>query len=56
MVAEEAGLLDITLDKILASSCRLEFDAALDVDSEVSLTLELDAETKFTNALSIELF
>jgi hypothetical protein len=44
VVAEDNGLLDITLDKILASSCRLEFDAALDVGAEVTIDITVQGE------------
>jgi hypothetical protein len=44
VVAEDNGLLDITLDKILASSCRLEFEAALDLDAEVSVDITVEGE------------
>lgn len=55
VVAEGTGLLDITLDEILATSCRLDFDAELQASSEVSVTLELDAETTFSTELSVNL-
>jgi len=43
-VAESAGLFDVALDGILASSCEYSFDGALSAASEVALTLNADGE------------
>jgi hypothetical protein len=48
VVAEESGLLDITLDKILASSCTLEFEAALEANAEISVDITVQGEVHTT--------
>jgi len=55
VVAEDSGLLDITLDKILDSSCSLDFDVTLSADAEVSLELNV-ADAVFETQLAIERF
>jgi hypothetical protein len=55
VVASDTGLLDITLDKILASSCTLEFDAELAVDAEVSISITVQGEV-YTTDLTVELY
>ena len=55
VVAEDTGLLDITLDKILDSSCTLDFDAVLSAGAEVAVTLNVDDAT-FETQLAIERF
>jgi len=55
VVAEESGLLDITLDKILGSSCTIELDVALSASAEVLLELSVGDEV-FETELTIERF
>jgi hypothetical protein len=55
VVAEDSGLLDITLDKILDSSCSLDFDITLSAEAEVSLELSVD-DAVFETQLAIERF
>jgi hypothetical protein len=55
VVAEDSGLLDITLDKILDSSCSLDFDITLSADAEVSLELNVE-DAVFETQLAIERF
>jgi hypothetical protein len=52
VVAEDTGLLDITLDKIVASSCTLEFDAQLAASAELSLALDVGGK-QFSGAVEI---
>jgi hypothetical protein len=48
VVAEDSGLLDITLDSIVGSSCTLEFEAELRADARIELTLDLaDQQTQY---------
>ena len=53
VVAEDTGLLDITLDKIVATSCSLEFEAQLSADAELSLSLDVGGHT-FSSPIAIE--
>lgn len=53
MVAEETGLLDITLDQILASSCTLELDAAIGAAAEVAVQLDVGGK-QFSTPLVVE--
>jgi hypothetical protein len=55
VVAEESGLLDITLDKILDSSCTLDFDVQLSASAEVAIELNVD-DAVFETQLAIERF
>lgn len=55
VVAEKSGLLDITLDKILGTSCTLAFEADLTASSQVSVSLNLEGET-FSAIVPLELF
>ena len=48
-------LVDITLDKILASSCTLEFEAELSADAEVSISLETGGK-QASVAVQVELY
>jgi hypothetical protein len=52
VVGKESGLLDITLDKIVASSCSLEFSAQLAAAASVSVSLDV-AGKQFTSALEV---
>jgi hypothetical protein len=54
VVAEESGLLDITLDKILESTCSLEFDGALATGDDVNLSIDLGGTKQFSTALTVE--
>ena len=42
VVAEKAGLLDITLDQIIGTSCTLEFEGNLAANAQLELTLNVD--------------
>lgn len=53
VVAQDNGLLDITLDKILASSCELDFDVELAADAEITLTLTVEDQS-FSTDLKVE--
>ncbi len=55
VVAERSGLLDITLDKILQTSCTLSFEASLSASAEVSVSLEIGGEIA-TLAVPLEVF
>lgn len=55
VVAEEKGLLDITLDRILSTSCTLEFEGQLDADARVELVVESESGT-FEQEIRVELF
>jgi hypothetical protein len=55
VVAEDSGLLDITLDKILDSSCTLDFDVQLSASAEVAIELSVD-DAVFETQLAIERF
>lgn len=55
VVAEDAGLLDIALDKILDSSCTIDFDAQLTASSEVAIELNVD-DALFGTQLTLESF
>jgi hypothetical protein len=55
VVAEESGLLDITLDKILDSSCTLDLDVQLPASAEVAIELNVD-DAVFETQLAIERF
>ncbi|HKP62214.1 MAG TPA: vWA domain-containing protein [Polyangiales bacterium] len=52
VVAQKSGLLDITLDKIIGSSCSIGFDAQLAADAKVELELNV-ADQKFTSVLDV---
>ncbi len=54
VVAEETGLLDITLDKIFESTCSLEFDATLATSDEVNLSIDLGGTKQFETTLAVE--
>jgi hypothetical protein len=54
VVAEETGLLDITLDKILGSTCSLEFDGSVATGAEVNLSIDLGGTKQFSTALAVE--
>ena len=53
IVAEKTGLLDITLDKIISSSCSVAFDVQLSANAQVNLSLELNGKT-FAAPLVVE--
>jgi hypothetical protein len=53
IVADRTGLLDITLDEIISSSCSLEFEAQLSASAEVTLSLEVAGKT-FKAAVPVE--
>jgi hypothetical protein len=55
VVAEQTGLLDITLDKIIGSSCTLQFEGELSATAQVELHLEL-ATASYRTPISIERF
>ena len=55
VVAERSGLLDITLDKIIGTSCTLEFEATLAANAQVELTLDVDG-VKATNNVAVVRF
>lgn len=42
VVAKQTGLLDITLDKIIGSSCTLQFEGELQATSQVELEIDLE--------------
>lgn len=54
-VAKDSGLLDITLDKVIASSCSLEFNAQISVGAEVKVTLD-KAGKQFSSVLDVVRF
>ena len=43
-VATDTGLLDVVLDRVLASSCHYELQADLSLSAEIELRLEVDGE------------
>jgi len=55
VVAEKSGLLDITLDKIIGSSCSIDFEGALGASAKVELELNV-GDQKFTSALDVQRF
>jgi hypothetical protein len=57
ITAEDSGLLDITLDNILSSTCYVNIDAtaSLTIDSNINFTLTETEET-FSKKLSLKLF
>jgi hypothetical protein len=55
VVAKDSGLLDITLDKIVSTSCTLDFTAQLSASAQVSVALEV-AGKQFESALEIVRF
>jgi hypothetical protein len=55
VVAKDSGLLDITLDKVIASSCSLDFSAQLSASAEVRVTLEAGGK-QFSSALDVVRF
>ncbi|MBN2801596.1 MAG: VWA domain-containing protein [Deltaproteobacteria bacterium] len=57
ITAEDSGLLDITLDNILSSTCYVNINAStsLTINSNINLTLTETAET-FSKKLSLKLF
>jgi hypothetical protein len=55
VVGKDSGLLDITLDKIVASSCSLEFSGQLSATASVSVSLDV-AGKQFTSALEVVRF
>ena len=55
VVGKDSGLLDITLDKIVASSCSLDFSAQLSATASVSVSLDV-AGKQFTSALEVVRF
>ena len=55
VVAEQTGLLDITLDKIIGSSCTLQFEGELSVAAQVELNIEF-ATTSYRTPIAIERF
>jgi len=52
VVGKESGLLDITLDKVIASSCSLDFSAELTATAQVSVSLDVGTKN-FTSALEL---
>jgi hypothetical protein len=52
VVAEDTGLLDITLDKIVASSCSLEFSAELAASAQLSVSLAAGGQ-QFSSSVEI---
>jgi hypothetical protein len=55
VVAEKSGLLDITLDKIIGSSCTLDFAATLGASAKVELALNIGDE-KWSSVLDVQRF
>lgn len=55
VVAEENGLLDVALDKIITSTCTFEFEAELSAESEVELVLDVEGEI-FTEIVAVTSF
>ena len=55
VVAEQSGLLDITLDKIIGSSCAISFEAELSATAEVELELT-SGEHRFSSKLDVQRF
>jgi hypothetical protein len=55
VVAKDSGLLDITLDKIVSSSCTLDFSAQLTANASVSVALDL-GDKHFESALEVVRF
>jgi hypothetical protein len=55
VVAEKSGLLDITLDKIIGSSCSIDFEAMLGASAKVELELNVGDET-FKSVLDVQRF
>jgi hypothetical protein len=56
IVAEKSGLLDITLDKIIGTSCSLDFEAQVAADADVELTLDLGGAVKSTSRVRLMQF
>jgi hypothetical protein len=56
IVAEKSGLLDITLDKIIGTSCSLEFEAQVAAEADVELTIDLGGGTKSTSRVKLVQF
>jgi hypothetical protein len=54
-VAKDSGLLDITLDKVIASSCSLEFSAQLSAGAALRVALDKGGK-QFTSALEVVRF
>lgn len=52
VVGKDSGLLDITLDKIVASSCTLEFSAELAASAALRVALDVDGK-QFESALDV---
>jgi len=44
VVGKDTGLLDITLDQVIGTTCSLSFEAELSVEAQVELTLDLGGE------------
>jgi hypothetical protein len=55
VVGGSTGLLDITLDRILQSTCYVDFNASLSVDAQVEFTITESDET-FTGTLDFHWF
>ena len=55
VVGGRTGLLDITLDRILQSTCHVDFNASLNVDAQVEFTITESEET-FTGTLDFHWF
>ena len=56
IVAEKSGLLDITLDEIIGSSCTLSFDEQLSASATVELTLDLGGGVATTSRVPVVRF
>jgi hypothetical protein len=56
VVAEKTGLLDITLDKIISSSCTLEFEAQLSATAQLSIDITVEGAAQYTSPIEIERF
>jgi hypothetical protein len=56
IAAEKSGLLDITLDKIIGSSCTLEFEAQVSASAKLELTLDLGGGVKTTSQVPVVRF
>lgn len=56
VVAEKSGLLDITLDRILESSCAIEFEAELSASAKIGLEIDIAGGTYLEPDLGVQRF
>lgn len=55
VVAEKSGLLDITLDRIIGSTCTLDFDATLSANAKVEVELNV-GDAQLTTTLQVHAY